>query len=143
MKITVILSVILLGLTGCFSANTSIQAEADLRSYRRIYVQSSQNDSNHLDQLLANELQRLGYEASAGVRTMMPTTTQLVLTYESQWTWDFRTYLIQLNVTMRDVSTEKQVGQGMVFHSGVIHKSPEKMVAELLGPFFGPKGAKK
>ena len=143
MKITVILSVVLLGLSGCFSANSVVTMQADLRSYRRIYVQSAQNDSSHLDQLVANELLRLGYEASAGVRTMMPTNTQLVLTYESQWTWDFRTYLIQLDVTMRDVSTEKQIGKGMVFHSGVMHKSPEKMVAELLAPFFGPKGSKK
>lgn len=143
MKITVLLSFILLGLTGCFSAKTVVTMEGDLRSFRRIYVQSSQNDSNHLDQLLANELIRLGYEASAGVRTMMPPTTELVLAYESQWNWDFRTYLIQLDVTMRDVRNDKQLGQGRIFHSGVTQKSPEKMVAEVLAPFFGPKGKKK
>jgi len=143
MKITGLLILILLGLAGCFSANNVTESPVDLRSYRRIYVESSRNDSNHLDELLAHELQRLGYEASAGVRTMMPTNTQLVLSYESQWTWDFQTYLIQLDVTMRDVSTEKNMGKGMVFHSGVVHKSPEKMVAELLAPYFGPKRAKK
>lgn len=143
MKITVILSVILLGLSGCFSANSVITMQADLRSYRRIYVQSAQNDSNHIDQLLANELLRLGYEASAGVRTMMPSNTELVLTYESQWNWDFHTYLIQLDVKMRDVRNETQLGEGQIFHSGVTRKTPEKMVAELLAPFFGPKGSKK
>lgn len=140
MKITGCLLVLLLGLAGCFSANTAITDQSvDLRSYRRIYVQSAQNDSNHLDQLLANELVRLGYEASAGVRTMMPDNAQLLITYESQWTWDFRSYLMDLAITVRDVRTEKQLGNGHVFRSGVVTKSPEKFAAEVLQPMFGAK----
>ena len=140
MKITIILSVVLLGLSGCFSANSAVTDQsADLRGYRRIYVQSSQNDSNHVDQMLANELVRLGYDASAGVRTMMPDNAQIYMTYQTQWNWDFRTYLIQLDFSVRDVRTEKQLGNGLAFHSGVTSKSPEKMVAEALKPMFGPK----
>jgi len=140
MKISVILMVLLLGLAGCFSANTAVTDQSvDLRSYRHIYVQTSQNDSNHLDQMIANELVRLGYPASAGVRTMMPDSAQLVITYESQWNWDFRTYLIELAVAVRAVRTEKQLGNGRVFHSGVTSKSPEKLVAEVLKPMFGAK----
>lgn len=132
--------VLLLGLAGCFSANTAVTDQSvDLRTYRHIYVQSSQNDSNHLDKLLANELVRLGYVASAGVRTMIPDDAQLVISYQSQWNWDFSSYLMQLEITVRDVRTEKQLGYGQIFHSGVKTKSPEKMVAELLKPMFGAK----
>jgi len=143
MKITCLLTVLLLGLVGCASNNTVTEATTDLRPNKHLYVQSSQNDSNHLDQLIANELLRLGYDASAGVRTMMPDNTQLFITYESQWNWDFHTYLIQLDVTVRDVRTEKQAGHGKTFHSGLTNKSPEEMVAEVLKPLFGPKQPKK
>lgn len=131
--------VILLGLVGCSSVDTAFDIPTELRTFRRIYVQSSQNDSNHLDELIANELKRLGYEASAGVRTMMPNDSQLVILYDSQWNWDFHTYLIQLDVTVRDVSAEKQLGHGRIFHAGVRTKSPEQMVAGVIAPMFGPK----
>jgi hypothetical protein len=143
MKITFFLLFLLLGLAGCSSADTAFEVPADLRKFRHIYVQSSQNDSNHLDDLIANELQRLGYDASAGVRTMVPDNAELLLTYESQWNWDFRTYLIQLDVTVRDIRTEKQLGHGRIFHAGVTTKSPEEMVTRVLTPMFGPKGPKK
>ena len=143
MKITGLWIVILLGLAGCASNDTSVEAQTDLRPNRHIYVQSSLNDSNHLDQFIANALIRLGYDASAGVRTMMPDNAQLLITYESQWNWDFHTYLIQLDVTVRDVRTEKNLGHGRIFHSGMTNKSPEQMVAEVLAPMFGPKGSKK
>ena len=143
MKISGLLILLLLGLAGCASNDTVVEVPTDLRPNRHIYVESSRNDSNHLDQLIANELVRLGYDATAGVRTMMPDDTQLVITYESQWTWDFHTYLIQLDVTVRDVRTEKQLGHGKIFHTGVTNKPPEKMVAELLRPIFGPKKPKK
>ena len=131
--------IILLGLAGCASVETAFDNPTDLRGFKHIYVQSSQNDSNHLDELIANELKRLGYDASFGVRTMMPDDSQLVILYESQWAWDFHTYLIQLEVTVRDVRAEKQLGHGRIFHAGVTTKTPEQMVAGVLTPMFGPK----
>ncbi len=139
MKITVLLMLILLGLVGCSSIETAFDVPADLRTFKRIYVQSSQNDSSHLDELIANELKRLGYDASAGVRTMMPDDNQLIVLYESQWSWDFHSYLSQLDVTVRDVRTEKQIGHGRIFHAGFTTKTPEQMVAGVLAPMFGPK----
>ena len=139
MKITGLLMVILLGLVGCASVETAFDIPTDLRAFKRVYVQSSQNDSNHLDALIANELKRLGYEASYGVRTMMPDDSQLVVLYESQWNWDFHTYLIQLDVTVREVRTEKQLGHGRIFHAGITTNSPEQMVTGVLNPMFGPQ----
>lgn len=139
MKITGLILVCLLGLVGCSSVNTIKEPRANLRSYQHIYVLSTQNDSSHLDQLIANELQRLGYDATAGVRTMMPDNAQLTIAYEAQWNWDFRTYLIQLEMTVREVRTEKYMARGQIFHPGVTKKTPEKMVKEVLGSLFEPK----
>ncbi len=144
MKITGLFILILLGLAGCTStADIAYEAQVDLRPYRHLYVQSSLNDSNHLDVIIANELQRLGFDATAGVRTMIPDNAQVVITYETQWNWDFHTYLIQLDVTVRDVATEKLLGHGRIFHAGFKNKTPEKMVAEVLQPMFGPLKTKK
>jgi hypothetical protein len=143
MKISGLFLLLLLGFCGCSSIDTAFDAATDLRAFKHIYVQSSQNDSNHLDELIANELKRLGFDASAGVRTMMPNDSELVILYESQWNWDFNTYLIQLDVTVRDVRSEKQVGQGRIFHGSFKGKSPEQMVAGVLAPMFGPKKSGK
>ena len=139
MKLTWLLTVLLFGLVGCSSVDTAFDIPVDLRTFKHIYVQSSRNDSSHIDEMLANELKRLGYDASVGVRTMMPDDTQLVVLYESQWNWDFHTYLIQLDVTVRDVRAEKQLGHGRIFHAGFTTKTPEQMVAGVLNPMFGPK----
>src|SRR4051794_34035430 len=136
MKLTGLLLAILLGLAGCTTADLVYDTQSDLRSYKHIYVETSLNDSSHLDQLIANELVRLGYDATAGVRTMMPTDAKLFITYESQWNWDFRTYLMVLEINVRDVSSEKQMGHARIFHSGVVNKPPDRMISELLKPLF-------
>ena len=57
MKITGLLMVILIGLAGHASVETVFDIPTDLHAFKRIYVQSSQNDSNRLDEMLVNELQ--------------------------------------------------------------------------------------
>lgn len=139
LKATGLLFALLLALTGCTSVSTVIDVQEDLRQFKRVYVQSSQNDSNHIDQRIANELVRHGFRATAGVRTMMPEDTQLIVYYDAQWNWEFRTYLIQLEVTVRDAGTGKQLAVGRILHPGVTGKSPEKMIAEVIGPLLTPK----
>ena len=70
---------------------------------------------------------------------MMPDDAQLVITYQSQWNWDFGSYLMQLEIAVREVRSEKQLGHGQIFHSGIKTKPAEKMVAEVLKPMFGAK----
>ena len=53
------------------------------------------------DGLLVAELRRLGREASSGPMTMMPQNTEAVLTYDARWEWNFKTYLVELNLELR------------------------------------------
>ena len=143
MKVTPCLMVLLLLVAGCSSVDTHVETTTEVRRFHHIFVRSASNDSNNVDQVIVQELQRLGYDASAGPRTMMPDNSEIVIEYEGQWDWDFRTYLIRLTLTVRDVHTEARLASGTVFHPGVTNKSPAELVHTLLAPMFGPKGAKK
>lgn len=124
-------------LAGCTSVKTHRWVKTDLRAYKHLYVETSSNDSARIDELIAAELQRLGFDASAGVRTMRPDNTELILSYDGRWEWDFRLYLIQLNVTARTASSGQQLATASIVHPGATSKSPEAMVHEVLSPLFG------
>jgi hypothetical protein len=143
MKPSGCLLAVLLVLTGCSTVETQVETTTEVRRYHHLYVRRASNDSNNVDLLLVQELQRLGYDASSGPRTMMPDDTDVVIDYEGQWTWDFRIYLIELKVTVRNARTEEKLGGGRVFHPGITNMSPEEFVHRLLAPMFGPKETKK
>jgi hypothetical protein len=143
MKFPTCLIALLVILAGCSSVDTQTEAISDVRRFHHIFVRSASNDSNNVDQLIVLELQRLGYDASSGPRTMIPDNAEVVIDYDCQWDWDFRTYLLQLSLTARDAHTDAKVAGGRIFHPGVTNKSPAEMVQLVLAPMFGPKGAKK
>jgi hypothetical protein len=130
---------LLLLTTGCTSVDSFSTAKTDLKQFRRLYILTAANDSNHLAQLLANEFIRRGFVAEAGVRTMMPEDTQLTVSYEADWNWDFRTYLMRLDLSVRDAASGKELARGHIFHPGVTGKSPEKMINELLDSLLASK----
>lgn len=130
----------LLGLlAGCSTVDVRTESVSDLRGFHHIFVRSASNDSNGLDQVIVRELQGLGYDASAGPRTMMPDNADLVIDYEGRWDWDFRTYLFSLTYTVRNARTDVKLGGGSVTHPGVTSKSPEELVHVALRPLFAPK----
>jgi len=139
MRIPCTLLLVLALLAGCSSVDTKTEIISNVRVLHHFFVRTASNDSNHVDALIVQELQRLGYDASSGPRTMMPNEAEAVIDYEGQWTWDFRTYLIQLNVTIRDARTEAKLAGGQVFHPGVTTKTPEELVHAVLAPIFAPK----
>ncbi|HET7538174.1 MAG TPA: hypothetical protein VFJ90_17060, partial [Candidatus Didemnitutus sp.] len=128
-----------LAMTGCTSVNTHSWSKSDLHSFKHVYVETASNDSAQIDAMIARELQKLGFDASSGVRTMRPDNAELLVTYDGQWEWDFRLYLIQLNLTVRSVRDGQQLATARIVHPGVTSKSPEAMVREVLTPLFGVK----
>lgn len=143
MRIAVLLFAIIAGvLAGCSSTGgaTLIGPKADFSHIRHVYVQSASNDSAGLDVLLADELRRLGYDASSGVRTLRPDNAELVITYDSRWEWDFRQYLIEIRLTISDARNEQNITQAREFHPGITNKTPQAMVHDVLAQLFKPVG---
>ncbi|HVU17088.1 MAG TPA: hypothetical protein VHD32_09180 [Candidatus Didemnitutus sp.] len=139
MRIPVFIAVILLGLAGCQTVDITSEVTRDVRSYHHVFVRTASNDSAHVDQAIVQELQRLGYDASYGPRTMAPDNTEIYLEYTAQWDWDFRTYLIRLNVIVRDARSDVKLASAGIFHPGYTNKSPDQLVRLILKPVFGPK----
>ena len=137
MKLLAPLVAVVLGLlAGCSSVNTLTAPKVDLTKYKRVFVESRLNDNNGMDQRIANELTRLGYTASSGPLTLMPEDTELVVTYDARWEWDFRQYLIELRIGVRPAQSFTVLASGRYFHPGITSRTPDAMVQELLAPMF-------
>ncbi len=128
---------LVLGLLGGCSTTTSTRKVIALDSFHRIFVEQQLNDNHHLDEMIVAELKRLGREASSGPRTMMPEKTDAVLTYADRWEWDFKDYLIELNVELHTAHTRKKLADGRYYQPSIKTKPPAAVIQELLVPLFG------
>jgi len=122
-------------LAGCASSVTARKVVA-LDSYQHIFVEQPFNENHHLDELLAAELRRMGRDATSGPRTMMPDNTDAVLTYDARWTWDFKTYLIELNVELHTAHSNKKLADARYYQPSVRTKPPEEMIREMMVKMF-------
>ena len=134
MKAPVLLLAFLALLAGC--ATQSTRKTVALTGFHRIYVETRLTDNHHIDELLATELRRLGYEASSGHLTMMPENTDAILTYTDRWTWDFKDYLIEFTLEVQTAKTRKKLADGRYYQPSLKTKSPAEVVHEILAPLF-------
>jgi hypothetical protein len=132
LALLVLLSVPLLA--GCKSASTRKVMALD--GFQRIFVERRLNDNHRLDEVFVAELRRLGRESSSGPRTMMPENADAILTYDARWTWDFKTYLIELNVELHTARTGKKLADGRYYQPSLRTKPPEEVVRGILTPLF-------
>lgn len=123
-----------LALGGCATVET--RKTLDLSPFKRIYVEHRLSDDRHIDEQIVQELQRLGYEATCGHLTMMPEKMDAILTYEDRWEWDFKTYLIELNVTVRTAHTSKKLADGRYYQPTPRAKPASEVIRDVLTPLF-------
>ncbi|MCX6955576.1 MAG: hypothetical protein NTV51_25810 [Verrucomicrobia bacterium] len=126
-----------LWLAGCSSVVT--RKVVDLSTYKHIYVEHRLTDDKRLDEMIVTELTRLGYQATHGPLTMLPDNADAVLSYEDRWEWDFRTYLIELNVTVTTARTKKKLADGRFYQPTPNSKPPAEVVSKVLTPLFAKK----
>jgi len=126
-------------LGGCSSMAVKTLPNTDLRHYKRVFVEHRLADGRNLDQLVARELRALGYEASAGAATMMPRDTQLVVEYVDTWDWEFKTYMIEFDLQVRDERTDRTLATGHRYRpSEVLSSTPEAMIRSVVQAVFKP-----
>jgi hypothetical protein len=134
MKSSVLLLLGCFLLLGCSSLTT--QKSGDLRSVKHIYVEHLLTDNYHIDDSIVMELKALGYDASAGPLTMMPDGVDAIINYNARTAWDFKTYVIELNVIVKANFTDKVLGTGRYYQASVTTKSPEETVHEVISSLF-------
>ena len=77
-----------------------------------------------------------GRVAGSGPRTMMPEDTQVIVTYDARWNWDFKTYLIELNLEFHTVIPTKKLADAQYYQPSLTPKAPPEAVRELIGRLF-------
>jgi len=125
-----------LGLLAAGCASLDTQKKAEYSQYHRFYVEHRLTDNHHLDELIVAELKSRGYEASCGPLTMMPEGIEVIVTYEDRWAWDFRSYLIELSISLRANITDKPLASGHYHQAPAVTKSPEAVVREIIEDLY-------
>jgi hypothetical protein len=122
--------------SGCSTMNARRNPAVPLDQFKRFYVEQRLNDNHGIGERIAADLRARGYTATCGHLTMMPDNTEVLITYDARWSWDFRSYLINLDITARRAYANAIIATGNYHHPGVTNKPPETMIRALLDDFF-------
>ena len=66
----------------------------------------------------------------------MPEDTQVIVSYDARWNWDFKTYLIELNLEFHTVIPTKKLADAQYYQPSLTPKAPPEAVRELVGRLF-------
>ena len=113
-------------LAACSSLTT--KHEGDLKAVKRVYVEHLLTDNYRTDFAIVDELKRLGYEASCGPLTMMPDGVDAIISYRQRSAWDFKSYLIELDVDLKQAFSGKTLATSRFYQPSLRTKSPEEAV---------------
>lgn len=126
-------------LSGCTQLSTREVPRLKLSGYKHIFVEQRLSDSYGVADDIARELRAMGYDATSGALTMEPAGTELIVSYDDMWEWDFSTYMIEFDVQVRSARTDKIMAVGHYFRpSMVFGHPPDAMIRELLLKLFKP-----
>ena len=132
---------LLLGLLagGCASFDAQVEHGRSLAGISRFFIVSNASDNHALDHHLAGVLKARGYTAEVGPLTMLPENTQAVVTYESNWSWDFGEHLSFLRITVRDPQSQQSFAT-VTFSARVpLRDTTPEIVDRLVDKLLPPK----
>lgn len=122
---------------GCTQISTRKVPNTAIWESKHIFVEKRLSDNFGVAEDLERELKALGYDASSGALTMMPQGTELIVTYDDMWTWDFSTYMIEIDIQVRNARNDKIVAIGHYYRPSMIFgHPPDAMIRDLVGKLF-------
>jgi hypothetical protein len=136
MRIVAALFTVALLLGGCSSTSSYRAPGKNLADYKKVWVEKNLSDDHNIHGMIAAELRAFGYDVDSGFGTMMPRGIELVVTYNDQWSWDFRDYLIDIEITAREPRSSSIVARGRYFRPGITNKAPAAMVRDVVRAVF-------
>jgi hypothetical protein len=139
MKPFLVLLAVLGFATGCASFSSWKDPKAQLQTRQHFYVESELADGHNLHEAIAAELRAMGYNATSGYLTMMPKGTDTIVSFQSRWTWDFATYLIELDVQVRDAKTGQILATVNFHRPGLGGTDTDALINRVLAKILKPK----
>jgi len=111
MKSSLFRALIFLGLAfavgGCATYDTQLDKGRSLTGIKRFFVVSNLNDNHGIANQIVTALKTRGREADTGPLTMMPDDTQVIVSFQDHWTWDFSDHLVFLQLAVHDRRSEQ------------------------------------
>jgi hypothetical protein len=129
----------LTALQGCVvdRESASVSPDVNLSRLKKLYVAKFAPDGRGVNDLIALELRRMGFEVATGPDIPATTDADAIVTYRDRWRWDITMYMLELRIFVRDPKTDGVLAVGNSSHGTLSRKSPEEMVAEVLSNIFG------
>ena len=130
--------VALLSLCGCAvnRETADITQGVDLSNVRSFYVVKLDADERGVDALIAKQLVAMGFRATVGAESAKPGNVDAIVTYRDKWFWDITMYMLELDITLRNPTSNFPMAVGNSFHTSLTRKAPEEMVKEVLTNIF-------
>ena len=126
-------------LSACTSNYTWSDPKVDLTKRKFYFVEAELADGKNLHQAIASELRTLGYDSDSGYLTLIPSKADTVVSYQSRWTWDFTTYLIELNIQVRDVASGRILASSGYHRPALKGTSTEEVIRTTVAAIFPPR----
>jgi hypothetical protein len=127
-------------IAGCSHMDSKTASNVDLSHYDHVFVQHLLTDGRGIDQIIARELRRRGYDAIAGPLTMITKNAEIIVAYEDHWNFDFTNYMIQIDLQVRKARTDTLLATATYFRPSVMGRSPVEMIDAVLNKLFKTKG---
>src|SRR5579862_5055220 len=122
---------------GCSTMSTRSLPKADIGHYKHVFVEHRLADSYGIAEEITRQLNEMGYDATMGPMTMMPTNAEIIVSYEDMWTWDFNTYMIEIDMSVRSARNDRILAVGHYVHPGLVFaRAPTSMIHDLLVKLF-------
>jgi hypothetical protein len=133
------LSGLCLLLGGCSSIDAATP-RGGLAGVSRFFIVSNLNDNHALDHRIASALSARGLTANFGPLTMMPDDTQVVVTYQDNWNWDFGERLVFLKIAVRKPESSDFLASGTFSARIPLKESVSETVTRLVARLFDGAG---
>jgi hypothetical protein len=125
-----------LSLAACATMQASKAPSADLSTIKTVYVQKLEGDKFNVYQVITDQLNAKGFNATTGTSADPPEPVDAIVTYVDRWMWDITMYMIRLNIQVRDGKTHAILASGESYRPSLQRRSKEDMVAETLDAIF-------
>ena len=131
-------------LSGCVSTDLTgaMMPGAQLPPSEVYFVEKFKPDGRGLDAVIRDQLKTFGKTATSGPEGGAPAEATIIVTYQDQWMWDMRMYLLQLDIQFKDPKTGHVLATGKSYRTSLAAKKPPEAANEILLKIFAEEGPK-
>lgn len=120
----------------CAKIGSRVSHDTDFTDYGTFYVVRHTEGEIHIDEMIRDELRKVGLNASSGPPQFQPQDVDVLVTFEDRWMWDITMYLMSLTIEFREADTGILLATGQSYRPSLERRPPEEMVREIMASIF-------